>query len=374
MKKKLIAIAIAGVVAAPLTAQASSHGAQPQVTFGGDANFVMTNKADSHWAGENRVRLTIAAKANEKVTAHARIRMQEGWTSPVTGKVVDNDLGYSTSPMSAQGVRTDYAYIQMNAGPVSILAGDQLATFGTGIFIQGANPKNRLKVVYKEGPLKAAVMLDPYYKSDTAPTAAGFPDATGEPNIKIMAQYKMSNMMTAGILYGTEQDAKQALLGGKKDAWNDIFVKVNMSGVHAALERKSDVMTVKDVEDAKTKPSGSMYINVGADVSGIALDLHYTDASKIDDDVSPIGAIQGDAAVFGGTKGLTLLTASMAAGPGTVTIGVGTDNASNNAEGVTGLDYATEVGGADFNFSYGAYKDGSGKDDSAFGFSFATKF
>ena len=71
MKKKLIAIAIAAAVAAPLTAQAA-------VSVSGDAEFQMVHSETTTfvdglsggWAGTNRVRVKVDADLADGVSVH----------------------------------------------------------------------------------------------------------------------------------------------------------------------------------------------------------------------------------------------------------------------------------------------------------------
>ncbi len=127
MNKKLIAMAIAGALAAPLAAQAAD------VSFSGDARLQYAN-TDTSGATANprddRVRVRVTADMGDGVKAVARFRAQ------ATNGVVDD---------------ADESYIVLPIGPVTATLGDQYATWGTGAYVQNSHKPGRVKLAMKAG-------------------------------------------------------------------------------------------------------------------------------------------------------------------------------------------------------------------------------
>lgn len=341
MKKKLIALAIAAAVAAPLTAQAAA-------TLSGDAEFTMGNSKATGWEGYNRVRVKVDADLGGGVAIHTRLRMTTGGDNEVSFA----DANAVADISSSNAVRTDYAYLTAKAGPVALTMGDQLATWGTKYFYQGAQKNNRLKAAVKvSDQFTGMLTMDPYAKAD----------GTGAPGFALYGIYKVSNMMTAGIMLRGSKDDTAAT-----EAANNVFVKGQVGGVVFGFESDS----AKD----NTGSRGN-YMMVGMKAGGADLALHYADATGQDSDFEPLGIINGDAttsavdAGLSGAQKLTLLTAGMKAGGMNVTVGAGRTEVAGTTESIVGLDLGKKLGAANFNFSYGTYAG-----DTGYGFSFKTKF
>ncbi|MCW8826499.1 MAG: porin [Gammaproteobacteria bacterium] len=335
MKKNLIAIAIAAAVAAPLTAQAA-------VNLSGDAEFVMQHTeavtgVSGGWAGTNEVRVKIDADLGGGVGVHGRMRLENG----------DSHATTLTGGASNQ-VTTDYAYLTAKAGPASLKMGDQLATWGTKVWIEGTLKQNRLAAGFKPSDaLSVGVFLDPYYDG-----------GEGKPQINFNAQFKLSNMMKAGLLY---LGKKTITTGTDVDAMNNIYVKGQMSGIVFGFESM-------DAGGA----SRANYLMAGMKAGGANLELHYLDGKTADADWSPVGVINGDANLAGSSPDITVITAGMKAGGMDITAGIGqaaTGATGSTKESLVGIDLGKKMGAADFNFSYGTYNSAS-----SYGFSFKTKF
>jgi len=333
MKKKLIAIAIAAAVAAPLTAQAAA-------TLSGDAEFGMKNFSEGAlfgmtnakgWNGYNRVRVKVDADLGGGVGVHTRLRMNLG---------MDNE----TDGGSSNAVRTDYAYLTAKVGPAALTMGDQLATWGTKVFIEGATKQNRLVATFKpSGALTAKLIMDPYMDG-----------AEGKPQIGFAVVSKLSNMMTAGLLYIGEKDPAT-------DAENNIFVKGQMNGITYGVESMSQENTV-DQDRAN-------YVMLGMKAGGANLALHYVANKTQDADWSPVGVINGNADLTAAQTDITMITAGLKAGGMDVTVGLGQAGDGTTNESMIGLDLGKKMGAADFVFSYGSHDS-----ETAYGFKFKTKF
>lgn len=347
MKKKLIALAIAAAVAAPLTAQAAA-------TLSGDAEFKMTNYGTAGllgatqakgWNGYNRVRVKVDADLGAGVSVHTRLRMSIG---------ADNEVSFSTttpaaadpklnSTTSTNAVRTDYAYLTAKVGPASLMMGDQLATWGTKVFIEGSTKMNRLKATFKpSGTLTAGITMDPYADA-----------GEGKPQIGFFAIAKVSNMMTAGVLVIGKKDPAT-------DAENNIFVKGQMAGVTYGVES----MTQNNTTDERAN-----YIMAGMKAGGANLALHIITNKKADADWSPVGVINGQSDLIAAQTDITVITAGLKAGGMDVTVGVGQAGDGTNQESLMGVDLGKKLGAANFVFSYGSHNS-----ESAYGFKFNTKF
>lgn len=348
MKKKLIAIAIAAAVAAPLTAQAA-------VTVSGDAEFKMNhqettsyvgapNETHGGWSGTNRVRVKVDADVAGGVSVHTRFRTTSGMDNSAAGAI------------GALTVDTDYAYIKVPVGPVTLQMGDQLATWGTKYFAEGTRKDNRLKAIYKpSNQMTLLATLDPYMDDK----------GDGAPKFSFYAIAKMSNMMSAGIAYTLATTTYgPAAAGTEKDAVSNIFVKGQMSGVTFGLE---------STDWSEYDGSRSLYAMAGMKAAGADLGFHYVKAGSQDSDWSPIGVINGDANMAGGQNEYVVLTAGMKAGGMDITVGAGSagneDVSGISNESFVGVDLGKKFGAADFNFSYGSYDS-----NSSYGFSFETKF
>lgn len=324
MKKKLIAIAIAAAVAAPLTAQAAA-------TISGDAEFEMTNYSAAGllggpeiegWNGNNRVRVKVDADLGGGVGVHTRIKMSTG----------DDALW-----------QADYAYMTAKVGPASLTMGDQLATWGTKVFIEGSLKHNRLVAAFKpSNTLTAKIIMDPYYKGAAAPFV-------GAPKMGLAVVSKLSNMMTAGLLY------TQGVNGG--DSSNNVFAKGQMSGITFGIESQS------------TADDRANYVMAGMKAGGADLALHYVTNKTADADWSPVGVINGSADLVAAQTDITMITAGMKAGGMNVTAGIGQAGDGTTNESMIGLDLGKKMGAADFVFSYGSHDS-----ETAYGFKFKTKF
>jgi len=367
MKKKLIAIAIAAAVAAPLTAQAA-------VTVSGDAEFKMTNRDSTGvtatagnwgsdetwgtaddvagsgedsggWSGSNRVRVKIDADLAGGVSVHTRFRTTTGF---------DNSSS-DNGTVTALTVDTDYSYIVVPVGPVTLTMGDQLATWGTKYFADGARKDNRLKAAYKAtSQLTLLATLDPI----------GDENADGAPKMTFYAITKLSNMMTAGIVYTGETTTYNGTPAGQtNDAVSNVFVKGNMAGVTFGVE---------STDWSEYDGSRSLYLMAGMKAAGANVGFHYAKAGSQDSDWSPVGVINGNANLAGGLNEYTVITANMKMGGMDVTAGVGTagnDAVGGSNESLVGVDLGKKFGAANFNLSFGSYNS-----TSAYGFSFKTKF
>jgi len=321
MKKKLIAIAIAAAVAAPLTAQAA-------VTVSGDAEFEMTNYTTAGlvggnvegWNGNNRVRVKVDADLGDGVGAHTRIKGSTGAGDALW--------------------QVDYAYLTAKVGPATLVMGDQLATWGTKVFIEGALKSNRMVAVFKpSNTLTAKIIMDPYLKGGTV----------GAPKMGLAFVSKLSNMMTAGLLYG------QGVNGA--DSTNNVFVKGQMSGITFGVESQSQT------------GDRANYVMAGMKAGGANLALHYVTNKVADADWSPVGVINGSADLVTAQTDITMITAGMKAGGMNVTAGVGQAGDGTTNESMIGLDLGKKFGAADFVFSYGSHDS-----ETAYGFKFKTKF
>ncbi len=146
MNKKLIAIAIAGTLAAPLAAQAAD------ISMSGDAQFRYANTDNSGAtmnAADNRVRFALTADLGDGVKVATRYVSGDADGSPK-----------STTGANSNGGYFDYAYIQMPIGPVTATVGDQKATWGTGFQVQNARLAQRIKLTFKAGPATVGLLSD----------------------------------------------------------------------------------------------------------------------------------------------------------------------------------------------------------------------
>ena len=135
MNKKIISMAVAAALVAPVVAQAAD------INFSGDARYRWGQIQDSAGntvqnAVDNRVRLKVDVK-EDGISAHARIQL-------------DNNEKSGDRTKSAVA---DYAYIKapLFGGAATLSVGDQLATFGAGLSVNNDRKENRTKLAIPVG-------------------------------------------------------------------------------------------------------------------------------------------------------------------------------------------------------------------------------
>lgn len=140
MNKKIISMAVAAALVAPVVAQAAD------VSFSGDARYrwgVIQDEAGNTVSNtnDNRIRLKVDVK-EEGISAHARMQF-------------DNNG-------AARNVLTDYAYIKapIFGGAATLSVGDQIASFGAGLKVKNDRKPNRIKVAIPAGAFKATIYAD----------------------------------------------------------------------------------------------------------------------------------------------------------------------------------------------------------------------
>jgi hypothetical protein len=179
MNRKLIALAVAGVMAAPLVAQAD-------VSLGGDARVRYYSQTpdggDAGAVSDSRVRLTINATDGNVAGVNYRMKL-----SNTTHNTADG----SDKPILA----TDYAYAYVNTGLVKVSGGVMQITWGTGLVVNDARP-NRIILSKGMGGFTVALGFDKIRES-----GLGVNDDGDKDNMLIFGKTK-----DFGLLYVSTQD------------------------------------------------------------------------------------------------------------------------------------------------------------------------
>jgi hypothetical protein len=213
MNKKLIAIAVAGVMAAPLAAQAD-------VTIGGDARVRYQSLELDAPGAENGARTTTRARLTIKAT--------DGDAAGVVyrGKLADVTHGAVTTD-SAQ-LTTDYAYGYLNTGFVKISGGVMQSTWGTGLVTNDARP-NRMIFTKSMSGLTLALGFDKAQESGMGN------DDTDNDQGQTLIYAKTKNF---GLIYVDKYTGKNISASGSEinSTMTDIFYKGEVAGVGISAE------------------------------------------------------------------------------------------------------------------------------------------
>ncbi|MBF0219821.1 MAG: hypothetical protein HQL49_09895 [Gammaproteobacteria bacterium] len=138
MNKKVIALAVAGVLSAPLMVQAEST-----ITLGGDARARAYSQTpdggDTGGVADSRIRLKI--EANDDKQAGINYRMKLSNTSHANNK---------------PALDTDYAWAWVDTGVVKLSGGVMVATWGNGLVVNDARPNRLLATTTVSGFTLAA--------------------------------------------------------------------------------------------------------------------------------------------------------------------------------------------------------------------------
>ncbi len=232
MKKNLIAVAVAGVLAVPFAAQAAD------INFSGDARYKYfsvkndtTGTTVDTSGRNNRVRLKVDAKMDGGASAHARTTFDKG-----------------------AAATSDYAYIGFKAGPVAVSAGDQMATWGHKIIADGTAKPNRIKLAMKTGGMKLMATDD-------------------NESVTVYALGK-AGAGSFGVLYNN---------GAEK---YDIFYKGKAGDISYGVETLNVGATTAGADD-----QNMMHVNFGMPMGGMGLKFQYVTTKggyATDDDFEPL--------------------------------------------------------------------------------------
>ena len=250
MKKNLIAVAIAGVLAVPFAAQAD-------IAFSGDARARYNTKTpdggDAAALTDSRVRLGFVAKDGDVASVHYR-----GYMS--TGTHGDGEPAYAT----------DWAFVKANLGPVTVSAGEMLANWGTKLLYWDVRPK-RVMISGKAGGHWMGITFDKSTETnnkDTDVPADGKPnpftgnDADDKQAIKLLVKGK-----NYGLLHSMIEDGA----GDKSSTVTDVYY------MGAAGDIKYNVEFVTEGGDAEgTSLGANMMMPMGGMTLSAAL-INFAD-------------------------------------------------------------------------------------------------
>ncbi|MDH5359893.1 MAG: hypothetical protein OEX03_04970 [Gammaproteobacteria bacterium] len=287
MNKKIISMAVAAALVAPVVAQAadlSFKGDARFRTYHNDANGTASTKHD------NRVRFVVTATDGDNM-ATARLTMDGA----------DN---------AAATASTDYAYVGTKIGPVSLKLGDQRAYFGTNYLVNNAAKPNRVTAMMKAGPATIVIADDVS------------PNATPVDNARV----------STGVIMAKVADFNVSVLS------NETTTMI------AAIGKAGPVKLA--IESTDLNGVAGTYINVGMEVAGmdmgltsVAMDAGLTTASLY----SPVAALGTSNNGIRNANELTLLTVKK----GNISFGAGTVDAAGDSL----LDVGYKMGNTTFSYS-----------------------
>ena len=207
MKKKLIAIAIAGAIAAPLTAQAVDLSTDARVRYYsntvseymGAAGLVTTETTGA--VTDSRIGINIKAKNDDGVTLTTRLEL-------------DNTHG------AAHNINVDRAYFNVPVAGLNITAGKTVGNWGHRVYVWDATG-DRLHISKKMGDMVGAILFTKATENDSG---IGIPATADDDADKSATSiiFKMGKM--GGIRYDMWEDGKTANNTADDISWNTVDI------------------------------------------------------------------------------------------------------------------------------------------------------
>ncbi|MBF0471556.1 MAG: hypothetical protein HQL48_09280 [Gammaproteobacteria bacterium] len=216
MNKKLIAIAVAGVMTVPLVAQAGGH-----ITMGGDARVRYQSLALDlpGTAGDNGARTTTRARLTLK--AH------DGDVAGISYRGAIADVTHGDVTTDKAQLTTDWAYGYLDTGFAKISGGVMVANWGTGLRTNDARP-NRLIVTKAIDGLTLGLGFDKSLES-----GMGKDDTDNDSGQTVI----LAKTKEFGLLYLDKYKGKNVTGGAEWNAtWTDIFYSGEVAGVGVNVE------------------------------------------------------------------------------------------------------------------------------------------
>lgn len=394
LSKKILAVAVAGAMLAPLAAQAEinvkgevryrfaqttdvnaekdktlqPHNSRGRISFDGKAAggvkaFVQIEAND----------LTNVSETNsDKVSInYNNISCAEGKTSskPNTDGSYDVNNNCSTASASSTGeftddnggtVQVEQAWVAIPMGPVTVKAGQQKAKWGTGFKVDGAKVNNRVAISTKINNF----------------TFAALADEGATPNKK---NYRSNGVLAKGDFGAVKAGVIHKPI--KDKAWTDVYVTGSISGLGFAVENSQQQ---NDTADDMVGTLIQLTYDFGA-ATAILANVTTADGFMADDDFSPVSTLGGDhptnytrigslgdwnATLFGATGKVDSLSWTVMMGSAEI---VDTGTASKTGVSVADLRLGYEIAkGTTASFSYGNL--GDDLDYEAMGLELKTKF
>jgi hypothetical protein len=226
MNKKLIALAVAGVVAAPVAMADliswSGDARYRAANFGslGDAKNILATGEET---ANSRIRIAGKVATDENVSLNFRVKFDEA-----------HGGGGSAGSQVGDAV-FDYAFIDAKFGMFSVRAGDFYATWGIGFKVNDAHYQDRVNVVANLGGFNVGYIRLDGQGVDGTPSTAGNHDNDGM------------------FITGKTGDTTWGLITRQNQgAWVDAFVKTKVGPASIAAEyskgggAKNDSTAAKD--------------------------------------------------------------------------------------------------------------------------------
>jgi len=358
MNKKLLAIAVAAAMVAPMVAQAVD------TTISGSARVraIDIHKADDTDKDTNfeqkkyydqRVRIKIDAKLTKKdagkgidptgTAVHTRFTISDGKFDATR-----NTRKQHPTEADASGVLTDYAYLSVPIGPGTLNAGLQLASWGNAM-MTWAVKKDRIKYTLPlAGGMKVVLFTDKVLEAsdtdkeegmdyDTMAAAFIAPVMGGKAGLLYVNQNKRDGDSDhkTGKVNGTE--AKKGVSGSTID----VFLNGKIGNIGLMAEFVSKSGEVNETGNGEQKAPKAFFVAATLPIGAMSLTVAgiSTDRFAVDDDFvtgSMFSQFDGDANIHGtwgtGMDKTTGLVASLTlpAGPGKVSVNLGLGNYDMN--------------------------------------------
>jgi len=304
MKQKLIALAVAGVLTAPMMAQAD-------VAVSGDARVrYQSTTMDANGANEQAVsnsRIGINIEGNDGYVAKVHARLEITHTP--------GDLDNENKSTFSNAISVDWAWAEVNAMGLNISGGVMPATWGIGLVTNDAEP-NRIKIAKKFGDLSAALIFD---KVNEVNSLGGVTPDNADDNsaMRVLAVKPLGENTKAGLIISSLDDK------GTTSTAIDAFYTSPMVSVEIAKPEDGMILGVLAPIPAGDNIGLTAVLVHSMDDAG-ASDNFFTAFTTVDQGVVPFSG-------FGSTDGETATAVGLLGGMGEFGFGVAQLMSSNDS-------------------------------------------